>query len=81
MRYESVRYMRHMISWWFMQSVLLPTNILSNEGGDEDTLPDSISITRIDDLLGQMRFHEAPMRAVFSVGLELTPGFRIGVKG
>lgn len=44
-------------------------------------LPASISITRIDDLLSQMRFHEVPKRALFSIPFELGKGFVIGVKG
>lgn len=44
-------------------------------------LPTSISITRIDDLLAQMRFHEVPKRALFSIPFELGKGFAIGVKG
>ena len=44
-------------------------------------LPTSISITRIDDLLSQMRFHEVPKRALFSIPFELGKGFVIAVKG
>lgn len=51
----------------------------SQTGSSE--LPESISITRIDDLLDQMRFHEVPKRALFSVSLQLAPDFCIGVKG
>jgi ATP-dependent DNA helicase 2 subunit 1 len=60
---------------------LLP-NVL-NDDDEEDTgvLPESISITRIDDLLSQMRFHEVPKRAIFSIPFRLADGFVIGVKG
>ncbi|OJT15082.1 ATP-dependent DNA helicase II subunit 1 [Trametes pubescens] len=67
----------------FYSSVLLPTN--STELDDDDDpgsiLPESISITRVEELLAQMRFHEVPKRALFSVPLTLAPGFVIGVKG
>lgn len=60
--------------------MLLPNN-LNDDEGDSSVLPESISITRIDDLLAQMRFHEVPKRALFSVPLELASEFVIGVKG
>lgn len=44
-------------------------------------LPSSVSITKVDDLLSQMRFHEVPKRALFSIPFELGEGFVIGVKG
>ncbi|KAH7884884.1 SPOC like C-terminal domain-containing protein [Phlebopus sp. FC_14] len=63
-------------------SSILPTHILSDEDAeDPEMLPESISITRIDDLLSQMRFHEVPKRALFSIPFELGKGFVIGVKG
>ncbi|TBU27758.1 ku70-like protein [Dichomitus squalens] len=69
----------------FYSSVLLPTNITdSNDIGDHDgssILPESISIGRIDELLAQMRFHEVPKRAAFSIPFQLAPDFVIGVKG
>ncbi|KIK96288.1 hypothetical protein PAXRUDRAFT_826120 [Paxillus rubicundulus Ve08.2h10] len=63
-------------------SSVMPSNALADED-DEDPgmLPASISITRVDDLLCQMRFHEVPKRAIFSIPLELGKGFVIGVKG
>ncbi|KAF8835667.1 Ku DNA-binding complex, Ku70 subunit [Paxillus ammoniavirescens] len=63
-------------------SSVMPSNALADED-DEDPamLPASISITRIDDLLSQMRFHEVPKRAIFSIPFELGKGFVIGVKG
>jgi len=67
------------------QSVLLPTNLYSSDldTKEEETtfLPESISITRIDDLLSQMRFHEVPKRAQFSIALEMGDGWVVGVKG
>lgn len=61
---------------------VLPANVLGeDESADPDVLPESASITRIDDLLEQMRFHEQPKRALFSVPFELGNGFTIGVKG
>jgi ATP-dependent DNA helicase 2 subunit 1 len=46
-----------------------------------DLLPAALSISRIDDLLEQMRFHEAPKRALFSIPFELASGLTIGIKG
>lgn len=48
---------------------------------DPGILPEAISIARIEDLLAQMRFHEIPKRALFSVPFRLAPGFTIGIKG
>ncbi|KAA1467266.1 Ku DNA-binding complex Ku70 subunit [Dentipellis sp. KUC8613] len=64
----------------FWADVLLPTQ-LEGDSEDESLLSDSISITRFEDLLEQMRFHEVPKRALFSITLELAEGFVIGVKG
>lgn len=58
-----------------------PTNLTDDDENDSGVLPESISIARIDDLLAQMRFHEAPKRALFNVPFELAPDFVIGVKG
>jgi ATP-dependent DNA helicase 2 subunit 1 len=44
-------------------------------------LPESISISRIEDLLSQMRFREVPKRALFSVPFQLADSFTIGIKG
>jgi ATP-dependent DNA helicase 2 subunit 1 len=44
-------------------------------------LPESISISKIEDLLAQMRFHEVPKRAQFSIPFELGKGLTIGIKG
>jgi ATP-dependent DNA helicase 2 subunit 1 len=61
--------------------VLLPGTIGADDDEDEGTMPSQLSITRIDDLLAQMRFHEAPKRALFSIPLTLAKGLVIGVKG
>ncbi|KAI0636286.1 ku70-like protein [Trametes polyzona] len=69
----------------FYSSVLLPTNLVDldeiGEDGPAPILPESISITRMEELLDQMRFHEVPKRALFSVPFTLAPEFVIGVKG
>ncbi|KAJ7432310.1 SPOC like C-terminal domain-containing protein [Mycena galericulata] len=68
----------------FYSSVLLPNNLVDEEDVDPDdpsVLPESISISRIEDLLAQMRFHEVPKRAQFSIPFQLANGFSIGVKG
>ncbi|ETW82733.1 hypothetical protein HETIRDRAFT_157084 [Heterobasidion irregulare TC 32-1] len=71
----------------FDQTKFWTNVLLSSEFDDSESqtgsseLPESISITRIDDLLDQMRFHELPKRALFSVSLQLAPDFCIGVKG
>lgn len=64
----------------FYSSVLL-SNVLNDEDEDTGVLPESISITRIDDLLSQMRFHEVPKRAIFSIPFQLADGFVISIKG
>lgn len=63
------------------KSVLLPNALNDDDEEDTGVLPESISITRIDDLLSQMRFHEVPKRAIFSIPFQLADGFVIGVKG
>ncbi|KZV77298.1 Ku DNA-binding complex, Ku70 subunit [Peniophora sp. CONT] len=67
----------------FWTEVLLPTRV--DEADEEDegdgVLPPSLSITRINDLLEQMRIYEVPKRAHFSVNFQLGEGFVIGVKG
>ena len=62
-----------------IQSILGPSNVEEDDG--EDLLPNSLSITRVEDLLQQMRFREMPKRALFSIPFELAEGFVIGVKG
>lgn len=64
--------------------MLLPNNLTDEDEVDENdpsVLPESISISRIEDLLAQMRFHEVPKRAQFSIPFELASGFTIGIKG
>ncbi|KAI0294877.1 SPOC like C-terminal domain-containing protein [Multifurca ochricompacta] len=58
---------------------VLVTSSESDE--DFDLLPVSLSISRIDDLLEQMRFHEVPKRALFNIPFELAPDLVIGIKG
>jgi ATP-dependent DNA helicase 2 subunit 1 len=67
----------------YPQSVLITTNIVEEENmGDEPfTLPESISITKIEDMLAQMRFHEVPKRSLFSIPFHIADGFTIGIKG
>jgi len=66
----------------FYSSVLLPTNLTEEEeNADPTVLPESISISRIEDLLSQMRFHEVPKRSQFSVPFKLADNFVIGIKG
>lgn len=63
----------------------MPSNLVDDDDADPDkpssVLPEALSITRIDDLLSQMRFHEIPKRAQFSVSFELANDLTIGVKG
>ncbi|PCH42686.1 ku70-like protein [Wolfiporia cocos MD-104 SS10] len=62
--------------------LIFPTGYVPEEGNaDGAPLPDYMSITRIDELLSEMRFHEVPKRALFSVPMQLAEGFVIGVKG
>ncbi|KAJ2913757.1 hypothetical protein MD484_g6661, partial [Candolleomyces efflorescens] len=66
----------------FYSSVLLPSNLEEDDtDGDSTILPESISISKIEDLLAQMRFHEVPKRALFSAPFKLGDGLTIGVKG
>lgn len=65
----------------FYTSILLATNIVEDDESEPGVLPEAISITRIEDLLDQMKFREIPKRALFSVPFELAENFLIGVKG
>ncbi|KAK7442502.1 ATP-dependent DNA helicase II subunit 1 [Stygiomarasmius scandens] len=68
----------------FYKAVLRPNTFAEDEedeGRSLSVLPESISIAKIEDLLAQMRFHEVPKRAHFSVPFQLAPGLAIGVKG
>lgn len=66
-----------------IQSIMLANTSTEDDDPDSDpnVLPESISITRIDDLLAQMRVHEVPKRALFSIPFQLAKDFVIGVKG
>ncbi|KIY71036.1 Ku DNA-binding complex, Ku70 subunit [Cylindrobasidium torrendii FP15055 ss-10] len=64
----------------FYSNVLL-NNLIDEEGEDSEGLAEHVSISRIDDLLAQMRFREVPKRAQFSVPFKLAEGLTIGVKG
>ncbi|OBZ72522.1 ATP-dependent DNA helicase II subunit 1 [Grifola frondosa] len=57
------------------------TNPTNADSENPAVLPESISISRIDELLTQMRFHEVAKRAQFSISFQLAKGFVIGVKG
>ncbi len=70
-----------MLTCYCDKSVLLPTNLSDDEDDNTEVLPESMSITRIEDLLAQMRFHEVPKRALFSIPFELAENFVIGIKG
>lgn len=61
----------------------MTTNTVEEENMSEDPfiLPESISITKIEDMLAQMRFHEVPKRAIFSIPFHIADGFTIGIKG
>ncbi|XP_006458925.1 hypothetical protein AGABI2DRAFT_217743 [Agaricus bisporus var. bisporus H97] len=67
----------------FYSQILLPTNLDAEEqlGEDPSLLPESISISRVEDLLSQMRIHEAPKRSLFNIPFQLAEGFVIGVQG
>ncbi|KDQ58968.1 hypothetical protein JAAARDRAFT_33696 [Jaapia argillacea MUCL 33604] len=65
----------------FYSQILLPSSSLEEQDDEESTLPSSLSITRIEDLISQMRIYEVPKRALFSLGLKLADGFVLGVKG
>lgn len=55
-----------------LQDVLLPTRVDEADQEEEDgVLPSSLSITRIDELLEQMRIYEVPKRAHFSINFEV----------
>ncbi|KAF9477739.1 Ku DNA-binding complex, Ku70 subunit [Pholiota conissans] len=67
----------------FYSSVLGPTNLVDEYELAEDgsVLPENISISRVEELLEQMRFREVPKRALFSIPFHLAKGFTIGIKG
>jgi hypothetical protein len=63
-----------------IQSVL-PADTFPVDEDSTSLLPESISITRIEELLEQMRIKEIPKRTFFSIPFHLAEGFTIGVKG
>ncbi|THU98368.1 Ku DNA-binding complex Ku70 subunit [Dendrothele bispora CBS 962.96] len=69
----------------FYNAVLQPNTFAENEDDDNErdpsVLPEAISISRIEELLAQMRIHEVPKRAQFSIPFQIAPGLTIGVKG
>lgn len=62
------------------QSVL-PADTFTEDENNTALLPQSISITKIEELLEQMRIKEVPKRTLFSIPFHLSGGFTIGVKG
>ncbi|KAF8638964.1 hypothetical protein AX17_001825 [Amanita inopinata Kibby_2008] len=67
----------------FYSYILIPSNITEEEDmvNVPYILPESISFSRMEDLLAQMRIHEIPKRALFSIPFHLADGFTIGIKG
>jgi len=63
----------------FYSSILSADTFTQDENAT--SLPPSISITRIEELLEQMRIKEVPKRTLFSIPFHLAEGFTIGVKG
>ncbi|KAJ3993368.1 SPOC like C-terminal domain-containing protein [Lentinula boryana] len=63
-------------------STVLQTNVFVDDTDlDPSVLTESISVSRIEDLLSQMKFREVTKRALFNIPFELAQGFTIGVKG
>jgi len=60
--------------------VLLADTFIVNEDSTS-LLSESISITRIEELLEQMRIKEVPKHTLFSIPFHLAEGFTFGVKG
>ncbi|KAG7444641.1 Ku DNA-binding complex, Ku70 subunit [Guyanagaster necrorhizus] len=65
----------------FYASVLLSSNPTDDDEENSTRIPESIFPTLVENLLDQMRFHEVPKRAQFSIPFQLANGFTIGVKG
>lgn len=59
----------------------MPTDTFTGDENSTSLLPQPISITRIGELLEQMKIKEVPKRTLFSVPFHLAEGFTIGVKG
>ncbi|KAF9650204.1 Ku DNA-binding complex, Ku70 subunit [Thelephora ganbajun] len=62
-------------------SSVLPADTFTEDENNTSLLLQSISITRIEELLEQMRVKEVPKRSLFSIPFHLAEGFTIGVKG
>lgn len=60
---------------------MLPANTLAEGDGNSSLLLQSFSITKIEELLQQMRIKEIPKRSLFSIPFHLAEGFTVGVKG
>lgn len=60
--------------------MLLADTFIVNEDSTS-LLSESISITRIEELLEQMRIKEVPKHTLFSIPFHLAEGFTFGVKG
>ncbi|KAJ3759185.1 SPOC like C-terminal domain-containing protein [Lentinula raphanica] len=65
----------------FYSSILQTNAFVDDDDSDPSVLSESISISRIEDLLSQMRFREVTKRALFNIPFELAKDFTIGVKG
>ncbi|KAJ3811893.1 SPOC like C-terminal domain-containing protein [Lentinula aff. lateritia] len=65
----------------FYSSVLQTNAFADDVDSDPFILNQSISISRIEDLLSQMRFREVAKRALFNIPFALAKGLTIGVKG
>ncbi|KAJ3886512.1 SPOC like C-terminal domain-containing protein [Lentinula edodes] len=65
----------------FYSSVLQTNAFADDVDSDPSILNQSISISRIEDLLSQMKFREVAKRALFNIPFELAKGLTIGVKG
>ncbi|KAI0259101.1 ku70-like protein [Gloeopeniophorella convolvens] len=65
----------------FWAGVLVSDDIDDPPDANSGSLPVALSISRLDELLEQMRFHEVPKRALFSIPFELAPDLIIGIKG
>ena len=59
----------------------MPADTFTEDENNTSLLPQSISITKIEELLQQMRIKEVPKRSFFSIPFYLAEGFTIGVKG
>jgi len=60
---------------------ILPADTFTTDEDSTSLPPESISITRIEELLEQMRIKEVPKHTLFSIPFHLAEGFTIGVRG